>query len=212
MKKIPGLFVRDMAGDPRRVLCQVTPGCEWVLGGDGDATRKRDGTAAMVRSPVTELDSSGGEIINLFKRYDCKRGKVPPPGAIPCQDPDPITGHWPHWIRVRKDNPEDRWFMEARARWPREAGTYEFCGPKIGTNHERLTEHQFFRHGGERLHLHVPMFSVVEAFDYLRTFFDANAMEGIVFHHADGRMAKIRRPDFGLPWPVLFPVPTAGEA
>ena len=27
-------------------------------------------------------------------------------------------------------------------------------------------------------------------------------IEGIVWHHPDGRMAKIKRRDFGLSWPI----------
>ena len=34
----------------------------------------------------------------FYKRYDAKKGKTPPEGAIPCQDaPDPVTGHFPHY-------------------------------------------------------------------------------------------------------------------
>lgn len=25
-------------------------------------------------------------------------------GAIPCDEPDPVTGHWPHWVKVDKTN------------------------------------------------------------------------------------------------------------
>jgi hypothetical protein len=70
MKKIPCLFQRDFT-DKRRptLLRDVTPGCEWVLAGEGVATRKRDGTACAV---------IGGK---LFKRYDVKRGRPVPAGA-----------------------------------------------------------------------------------------------------------------------------------
>ena len=67
MKKIPSLFMRDFAGDPRRVLPALTPGCEWVLHNEGVATRKRDGTACLV-----------DEVGRLWRRYDAKGGKQPP--------------------------------------------------------------------------------------------------------------------------------------
>lgn len=46
MRKIPTLFKRDL-DDMRKVLPEVTPGCEWVLAGEGTATRKYDGTCCM---------------------------------------------------------------------------------------------------------------------------------------------------------------------
>lgn len=81
MKKMPCLFQRTFHGhDSATLLREVTPGCEWVLAGEGVASRKWDGTACMVKDGA------------LYKRYDAKRGKTPPPGAIPCGDPDPVTG------------------------------------------------------------------------------------------------------------------------
>jgi hypothetical protein len=41
--------------------------------------------------------------------------------------------------------------------------------------------------------------SVPRDFDGLRAFLDDWMHEGLVFHHEDGRMAKIRRVDFGFP-------------
>ena len=71
-------------------------------------------------------------------------------------------------------------------------GTYELVGPKVQGNPEHLTEHRLIRHG-----------SVVEddaprSFEGLRMWFDKKDIEGIVFHHPDGRMAKIKLRDFGL--------------
>ena len=60
MRKIPSLFKRDYEGT-RLVYDEVVPGSEWVLAGEGVATRKWDGTACMVRDG------------RLYKRYDCKR-------------------------------------------------------------------------------------------------------------------------------------------
>jgi hypothetical protein len=38
-------------------------------------------------------------------------------------------------------------------------------------------------------------------FDELRDYLSEGSIEGIVFHHNDGRMAKIKCRDFGIPWP-----------
>jgi hypothetical protein len=39
-------------------------------------------------------------------------------------------------------------------------------------------------------------------FDALAAFLDFTQIEGIVWHHEDGRKAKIKRRDFGLRWPL----------
>lgn len=189
MKKIPCLFQRDFSNKRRPVLLRtVTPGCEWVLAGEGIATRKLDGTAAMV---------SGGK---LYARLDYKNGKIPIPGAIACEpQPDPITGHWPHWVEATR--PEDKWHREAYDLYERngvepEDGTYELIGPKINGNHEDQNRHKLVRHGSEILD------GVPRDWDGIRSWLEARNFEGIVFHHPDGRMAKIRRDDFGFPWPL----------
>lgn len=184
MKKIPCLFDRDFTDKRNPILLPtVSPGCEWVIAGEGVATRKYDGTACAV---------IGGE---LYKRYDAKQGKEPPPGAIPCADPDPTTGHWPHWVKVDPRKAEDRYHAQA---WQSRVmglldGTYELCGPKIGANAESYGEHTFIRHGSVAL-------DAPRTFDGLREYLGDHLIEGIVFHHPDGRMAKIRRHDFGWPW------------
>ena len=189
MKKIPSLFIRDPA-DMARITREVNPLAEWVLHGEGQATLKRDGTATMFRAGV------------LHKRYDAKRGKTPPTNFEPCQpDPDPITGHHPGWVPVG-DGPEDRWFREALALCgAQEDGTYELCGPKFQTNPERLEAPRFYRHGFEVL-LGVP-----RDYDGLAAWFFFREIEGIVWHADLGRMAKIKRSDFGLPWAVKTPRP-----
>lgn len=102
MKKIPTLFIRTFEGHSvKNTTDQVTPGFEWVLQGEGVATVKIDGSCCAV------IDGA------RYKRFDAKNGKKPPKGAIPCCDPDPVTGHWPHWMLCDAQNPSDRWFFEA---------------------------------------------------------------------------------------------------
>ena len=121
MKKMPTLFKREFGnkGGVVRTLPDVTPGCEWVTLGEGVPTEKVDGSCCA--------------LINgkLYKRYDAKRGKVPPAGAIPCQESaDPVTGHWPHWVAVDSNNPGDKWYWSAyvNSPWVTEEGTYEAVG------------------------------------------------------------------------------------
>ena len=103
MKKIPTLFIREFEGhNIVNITDQVTPGFEWVLEGEGEATVKWDGSCCALIN---------GE---FYKRYDAKNGKPVPEGAIKCQEEaDPVTGHLPCWVKVDKDNPADKWFIEA---------------------------------------------------------------------------------------------------
>ncbi len=182
MKKIISLFQRNYDGD-RLVRDEVVPGAEWVLAGEGVATRKWDGTCCMIQH---------GEI---YRRHDVKKGRAKPDGFIPAQSPDPTTGHWPGWVKCSADNPADRWHMEAFALYcDLLGGTYELVGPKINGNPEGFDTHTLIQHGVHTLSLgHYP-----PTFDGIRTFLRGCDIEGIVWHHADGRMVKIKGKDFGL--------------
>lgn len=186
---MPCLFVREFQGRRiARITEDVTPGCEWVLAGEGEASIKRDGTACAV---------IGGK---FYARYDAKNGKTPPAGAIPCCDPDPTTGHWPHWIEVQ-GQPHLVWHREA---WAKHGdvllangdATYELCGPKLQGNPEKFGEHVLIQHGAEIIA------KPPRAFGQIADWLKDHPYEGIVFAHSDGRYAKIRRDDFGFSWPI----------
>lgn len=179
MKKIISLFQRNYGEGDRLVRNEVVPGAEWVLAGEGTATRKFDGTCCMVRDG------------KLYKRFDAKHGKTPPPGFEAAQDPDPVTGHWPGWVPVG-DGPDDRWHREGLAGTPQPVpdGTYELVGPKVQGNPEGLALHTLVLHGVFQ------MPNVPRDFDGLRAYLEPMKIEGIVWHHLDGRMVKIKRKDF----------------
>lgn len=179
MKKIPTLFQRN----PERYLTEeVTPGCEWVLAGEGMPTRKFDGTCCLI------------ERGKFFKRYELKKDQVAPDGYKPAQDPDPITGDTPGWVLVG-DGPEDQWHREALAALQyvpnAQDGTYELIGPKVQGNPEKHAAHGLVRHGASHLPLSTP-----RTFEGLKAYLGAHQIEGIVWHHPDGRMVKIKRKDF----------------
>jgi len=185
MIKVISLFKRNYEGD-RLVYPEVVEGAEWVVVGEGVATEKLDGTSCMIRDG------------KLYKRYDAKKGKTPPPGFEPVQNPDAVTGHWPGWLPVT-DAPDDRWHREA---WDHGGmflpdGTYELLGPKVQGNKYMLPQHILRRHGDVKL-------NAPRDFKGLKRFFEENPeFEGIVWHHPDGRMVKIKRKDFGLKWPAI---------
>lgn len=184
MKKIPSIFVRDFAGNP--TLVTETPNTEaaFVFTGEGVPSRKFDGTCCLVRDG------------KLWKRLDCKRGKTPPTNFEQCGPPDPNTGHHVGWIPVG-DEPDSRWHREAWAAQPGlPDGTYELCGPKLQTNPEGFATHVLIPHGQEVLK-DVPL-----TFVGLKEYLKDRRIEGIVWRNAAGDMAKIKRTDFGWPWPM----------
>lgn len=164
MRKIPSLFSRDPR-DPSRLTRDYHPLADWVVRGEGQATRKWDGTAVLVR---------GGQV---FARFDAKRGKTPPPDFVAAQDPDPNTGHHPGWVPATR--PEDVWIREAaqatRAEGLLADGTYEACGPKIGANREHLSSHRLIRHGQSTLS------DVPVDWDGLVAYFTDRDVEGVVW-------------------------------
>lgn len=196
MRKIISLFQRDYDGD-RLVRDEVVPGAEWVIAGEGVATRKFDGTCCMVRDG------------KLYKRYDAKQGKTPPAGFEPAQEPDPVTGHHPGWLPVG-DGPEDRWFREAWSEGDITNGTYELIGPKVQGNPEDSAAHILVEHGewiiGDSFAANPAKWDECPRdFNGIRDFLASHDIEGIVWHHTDGRMVKIKTKDFGLRRQVSSP-------
>jgi hypothetical protein len=183
MKKISTLFKKD-PNNLGRVIKQINPENEWVFNSEGIATRKFDGTACAIIE---------GE---LYKRYDVKKGRQVPDGAIPCQEADPITGHHPHWVKCNRLNNEDKYHFEAFDNYSEKVdGTYELIGEKINGNREKIGGHALVRHGCVVLKL--PSLKFDELRQYLSD--PANDIEGIVFHHkVDNRMCKLRKSDFGV--------------
>ncbi len=182
MKKIPTIFLRDFNQKGAPITREWHPDCFWIRDGEGLATVKWDGTCCMIQDG------------KFYKRHDCKSGKTAPIGFIPAMEPDANTGHQTGWIEVG-DGPEDRWHREALKDLTID-GTFELVGPKVNGNPEGRLDHVLIPHGKNAL-LDVP-----RNYDALAVWFQDNTLEGIVWHHPDGLMAKIKRRDFGLPWPI----------
>jgi hypothetical protein len=183
VKKIISLFQRNYETD-RLIRDEIVPGAEWVIAGEGVATRKLDGTSCLIRDG------------RLYKRYDARQGKRSPDGFEPAQPaPDPITGHWPGWLPVG-DGPEDRWHREALAAGTLPDGTYELVGPKIQGNPEHLDSNMLTPHGKEVLA------DAPRDFDALRAYLAERDIEGIVWWRdpadPDCDKVKIKKRDYGL--------------
>lgn len=180
MKKTPTIFERDWNGDKSRVINHPNSECEWVFAGEGIATRKVDGTCCLVRDGV------------LFKRREIRNMDTPPLGFI-LEDRDDTTQKYVGWVPV-SDAAEDKWHREAFGDgFGFEDGTYELLGPHIQGNPECVNAHVLV------LHAHQEWFPAAPRdFDGLRDWLATQDIEGLVFHHIDGRMAKIKKRDFGL--------------
>lgn len=190
MRKIPTMFVRDWdgtLGPPARfVLDERHPDCEWVFAGEGIATRKYDGSCCLILGEA------------LYKRREVKPGQ-PTPDGFTMVELDVDTGKLIGWLPVGL-GPDDQWHREALAELRHSLssipdGTYELLGPKVRGNPERLDEHLLLAHAdAERLEER----AVELTYDGVRDALATLPWEGIVWHHPDGRMAKIKGKDFGL--------------
>lgn len=181
MQKIISLFQRNYEGD-RLVRDEVVPGAEWVQDGEGVATVKHDGTCCLVRDGA------------LYRRYEVRKGGKAPENFEPASDVDPNTGKQQGWVPVN-DGPEDRWHREGFA-WLALAGitdgTYELVGPKVQGNPGGYSEHRLLRHGD------VCIDGVPRDYAGLKEWLTDVSIEGVVWHHPDGRMVKIKARDFGI--------------
>lgn len=192
MMKIPTLFVRD-PDDRAHVLPQITPGCEWVLTEQHPATRKWDGTCVM-------LDDDG----RWWARREVKEDRDPPAGWWEVGY-DPFAGKRTGWEPVEQSS-FAKWHAQALA-GPgvgviETPGTYELVGPKVNGNPEKLICHYLLRHAESQafeLLVWPDPVPVGEAFEALRELMrgiGAGGWEGLVWHHADGRMVKLKVRDF----------------
>lgn len=190
MQKIISLFQRNYDTD-RLVRDEVVPGAEWVLAGEGIATRKYDGVCTMIRGGV------------LFRRYELKPGKNAPSNWEAVDEKDAVTGKQMGWVPCNADDPNDRFMLEAMET-TRETyrqighelldGTYEFVGPKSQGNIEGFTKNLLTPHGG--YDLMVVGEDPPRDFEGLKAYFVGRDIEGVVWHHPDGRMVKIKGKDF----------------
>ena len=195
MKKIPTVFVRDPE-DRRYVTDEVNPGCEWVLAGEGVPTRKYDGTCIRVVNGAT---------YEIWARREVKAGKPAPAGFVAVET-DETTGKtvgWEPW----HNSSFARFIAEAQANWTADhplpdpwhsdlpGGTYELCGPKINGNPEGLDRHALIPHATAT---RIVSLTGASPQDLVRSAAE-KGWEGIVWHHPDGRMAKLKARDLRPP-------------
>jgi hypothetical protein len=188
MQKIKSLFIREQVGSKYLATPEVEPECQWVIDGEGVPTEKIDGTCCAIIDGV------------FYARHRVKTGKVVPDGWLHWSGyTEQKTGHG--WVPVG-NGPEHKWHREAwdalnLSQCNPPDGTYEMVGPKVQRNPCGLESHALWKHG---LHLFSGANTPPRNFDGLREWLESNHVEGIVWHHPDGRMCKLKRRDFGIPW------------
>lgn len=213
MKKIPTMFRRDFQNHKViKIYDEFTnEDCETALR-IGEATLKIDGAACAVFNG------------QLYKRFDFGKAKKIPEGRkiIFCESgPDPITGHWPAWILCERLDPADKWFYAAWENYfsdwkpnglDRLDWTYEAIGPHFQGNPYHLEKDTLSRHGKHNLASFFPRGYRIgklaraaqiypRTFEGVKNFLEDHTCEGIVFWLHGKPCCKIKRSDFGLPWP-----------
>lgn len=183
MEKIPTIFDR---GEDFKVINQPRKGCEWVFGGEGRATEKVDGTNIR-------LTIRSGQLVRVEKRRN--------PSKV--QKQQGIIDGW--YVDADEYAKEDKWIYEAArntdiSHWPEGEHSAEALGPSIQGNPLGLEKHLCLPFNMEApVYENVPttyegLAALLKSLESL--FSPGNLAEGIVFHHPDGRRAKIKRKDF----------------
>lgn len=183
MEKIPTIFER---GDDFKVTPRQRAGCEWVFAGEGVATEKLDGTNIR-------LTVRSGQVVRVEKRRNPSKA----------QKQQGVIDGW--YVDADEHGREDKWIFEAvratsTSGWPDGEHSAEALGPSIQGNQLGLE-----RGVCVPFNLEVPVYEdVPRTFEGLRDalaslesrYAPGHLAEGIVFHHPDGRRAKIKRKDF----------------
>ena len=188
MEKIPTIFNR---GPDFKVMDQIREGCEWVFAGEGKATEKLDGT--NVRLTVRTNLEGVGQVVRVEKRRN--------PSKV--QKKQGIITPW--YVDADEADKQDKWIFEAvtntdTSKFPEGEHSCEAIGPSIQGNPLGLEQHLCVP-----FNLEIPVFDTMPLnFEGVRDFivgleskYSPNqTAEGIVFHHPDGRRAKIKAKDF----------------
>jgi hypothetical protein len=160
--------------------------CAWVFAGEGAGTEKLDGTNVR-------LTVRSGQVVRVEKRRNPSKA----------QKQQGIVDGW--YVDTDETAADDKWILVAArntdvSEWPDGEHACEALGPRIQGNPLTLDEHRCVP-----FNLRVPVYQEVPRSyaglrDFLVTlesrFAPGQLAEGIVFHHPDGRRAKIKRKDF----------------
>lgn len=195
MNKIPSVFIRDETNHTY-VTEEVNPLAQWVIDGFGTPTRKYDGTCCL-------LDDDG----KWWARREIKPGKPTPADFRPVGTDD-FTGKTMGWVPIGGVQ-FAKYHAEAldtfKGLQPFKPGTYELCGDRINGNPESLIGHVLIPHATAAV-IDLPDRSHAAMRRVLLDLSQSHGWEGVVFHHPDGRMAKLKAKDLRPDDPALVDV------
>lgn len=169
MSRIPTLFLRNPE-DRRFVMPVVQQGCEWVLAGEGTPTRMYDGVLALFDPAAPHVEHADPAELQGWFVEDRRGGELVPAWRSKYARPMAEAA------RAITDGPR--------------IGSHELLGPKINRDPERIGRHIVIAHADADVLNDAP-----RDLDGLTTWLLSHPYEGIVWHHPDGRMAKLKRKD-----------------
>jgi hypothetical protein len=196
LRRIPTLFVRDPE-DRRFVTDHVTPGCEWVIAGEGTATRQYNGVCVAYDPdllPETDpaLTAHGTNALDgWWARRWVRPGEELPPGFVPLET-DHESGRTVGWEPAAQAPFVHSLLLAIMNTQDPQPGTYELIGPRINRNPEHAERHTLVRHEDAET-LDAP-----RTYEALRQWLPRQSYVGVVWHHPDGRYAKLQRRDLRL--------------
>lgn len=184
LKKIPTLFLRD-PNDMSCVTTDINPDAAWLLETMAIPTVKKDGTNILV---VVQ----DGSLIEVHKRRNPTREEK-------------ARGQEPDYTATDRDNSQDKHIFASVdatnfATWPDGAWSCEALGPKIQGGVESNVPALYpFSWAPEVIETGIAI-----SYGTIKAYLEKHEIEGIVWHEQTGekRMAKAKRKDFGLCWPV----------
>lgn len=189
MRKIPTVYRRN-PDDRRFVIPEVEADCDWVLAGEGKATRKYDGVCVLFDPELDPaLASAVPALHGWWARREVKPGTEPPADFVEAQH-DEVTGKCVGWEPAEASG-FAKYLAQAvdQLRDGPEVGSHELIGPKVNRNPEHVPQHTLIRHAD------ADPLDAPRTFEALRRWLPTQPYEGVVWHHPDGRMAKIKRRD-----------------
>lgn len=137
------------------------------------------------------LDENG----EWWARREVKPNKTAPENFVSIST-DPNTGKTVGWEPIAQSGFAAFHFEALTVRTKSLPGTYELCGPKINKNPERLDQHVLVPH--EKARWIRPFGLTFEDLKETMKALRSDGIEGLVWHHPDGRMVKLKCRDFPL--------------
>lgn len=180
MKKIPTIFLRDYKLKCTPVTDDINPECQWVFDGEGIATRKIDGVNVKILNGLPMMRVKPASADYTEAEYTRTMNDKYVLAAFASLLPLPYRSTDGYWLHD---------------------GVYEAYGEGIRGNAEKVEGYHMTRLASANndpcsfdhaLVIH----GVPRSYRGLMGYFATHDIEGIVFHHRDGRMAKIKTKDF----------------